>query len=38
MTATDSVMPCLWFDGTAEQAVAHYCATIPDSAVRSTVR
>ncbi|MBR0680146.1 VOC family protein [Roseomonas eburnea] len=35
---TDAVMPCLWFDGTAEEAARHYCAVIPGSAIRNVVR
>lgn len=37
MTA-DTVMPCLWFDGTAEEAARHYCAVIPGSSIRDVVR
>lgn len=30
--------PCLWFDGTAEQAAEHYVAIFPDSAITSVSR
>ncbi|MBR0670917.1 VOC family protein [Neoroseomonas soli] len=35
---TDTVMPCLWFNDAAEQAVRHYCAVVPGSAIRNVVR
>ena len=30
--------PCLWFDGTAEEAATFYAATFPDSAVTAVYR
>lgn len=38
MSSTDTVMPCLWFDGAAEQAARHYCAIVPGSAIRNVMR
>lgn len=37
MTA-ETVMPCLWFDGTAEEAVAQYCAVVPGSRIHHVQR
>ncbi|MCA1655293.1 MAG: VOC family protein [Pseudonocardiaceae bacterium] len=31
-------VPCLWFDGQAEQAAAHYTAIFPDSKVLGVIR
>lgn len=31
-------VPCLWFDGQAEQAAAHYTAVFPDSKVLGVTR
>lgn len=31
-------VPCLWFDGQAEQAAAHYTAIFPNSEVLGVVR
>ncbi len=38
MNATDSVLPCLWFDGAAEAPVAMYCATLPDPRIGHVLR
>ncbi len=27
------IVPCLWFDGQAEQAATHYTAIFPDSKI-----
>ena len=27
------IVPCVWYDGTAEQAARFYAATFPDSSV-----
>ncbi len=31
-------IPCLWFDGTAEQAAQHYTSIFPNSAIRDVTR
>jgi predicted 3-demethylubiquinone-9 3-methyltransferase (glyoxalase superfamily) len=31
-------IPCLWFDGTAEQAAEHYTSIFPDSAIDDVTR
>ncbi len=31
-------VPCLWFDGQAEQAARHYTAIFPNSAITATTR
>lgn len=33
-----SIAPCLWFDGQAEQAAAHYTAIFPDSGILGVTR
>lgn len=33
MTTTDSVYPCLWFDGEAEAAAQFYCAVFKNSKI-----
>ncbi len=30
---TDKIVPCLWYDGTAEEAATFYCSLLPDSRV-----
>lgn len=32
------IVPCLWFDGQAEQAAAHYTAIFPDSKILGVTR
>lgn len=36
--ALQRISPCLWFDGNAEEAVAHYTSIFPNSKVRSVTR
>ena len=33
-----TITPCLWFDGTAEQAAEHYVSIFPNSAITSVSR
>ena len=35
---TQKVTPCLWFDGTAEQAAGYYVSLLPDSRIERVVR
>jgi predicted 3-demethylubiquinone-9 3-methyltransferase (glyoxalase superfamily) len=35
---TQKITPCLWFDGNAEAAVAHYTSIFKDSKVTKTLR
>ena len=36
--AETKIAPCLWYDGTAEEAAAFYAATFPDSRVEAVHR
>ena len=38
MTPTAKIVPCVWYDGGAEQAATFYAATFPDSTVRGVHR
>jgi len=38
MSRTQKITTCLWFDGNAEEAVAHYTAIFPDSGVTRVAR
>lgn len=38
MTSQTKIAPCLWYDGTAEQAARFYAATFPDSSVDAVHR
>lgn len=35
---TDKIVPCLWFDGTAEEAARFYVSLLPDSRVEAVHR
>ena len=35
---SDKIIPCLWFDGNAEEAANFYASLLPDSRVDSVVR
>jgi predicted 3-demethylubiquinone-9 3-methyltransferase (glyoxalase superfamily) len=37
-TMTPKIQPCLWYDGTAEEAAAFYAATFADSRVGAVMR
>ncbi len=38
MTTTHKIAPCLWYDGTAEDAANFYAATFPDSRINNVHR
>ena len=38
MTTTHKIAPCLWYDGTAEEAANFYASTFPDSTVTAINR
>jgi len=38
MTTAQKIMPCLWFDASAEQAVRHYVAIFRNARIVSTTR
>jgi predicted 3-demethylubiquinone-9 3-methyltransferase (glyoxalase superfamily) len=38
MSSIQTITPCLWFDGQAEEAVALYTSTFPNSRITTTTR
>lgn len=38
MASTDKIMPCLWFDGQAQEAAAFYVSLLPDSRIVEVTR